>query len=466
MLFRRQALHASRMAADIFFLSIAFLFSLYLIHDLWPIHIFTLDYSFLFILIFIWLLSARIINLYDEFRTRKFSVELINLIKNITVQFVASVIFIFMVKDASYTRTFVVRYAFMLLIFTGTGRYFLRIILVYFRKKGRNLRNILIIGAGPIGQKLSETITENDHFGYRLIGFLDDEKKSFLNGKFLGSINNLENVIGARHIDEVIIALPNYAEDSIHKVISICENEAVKVRIIPDHFKFLSQNYSISMFGRFPIISVRDDRINQFKWRFWKRTFDTFFTLILFILVFSWLWPLIVLLIKLDSKGPVFFSQERLCRNNKKFYILKFRSMNTGCTEIDNEGKYKQACKNDFRVTKFGRIIRKTNIDELPQFINVLKGEMSLVGPRPHPIPLNLQSKDNVDNYMVRHMTKPGITGWAQVNGYRGETKDTVLMQKRVEHDVWYIENWSFWLDIKIIILTVWDMLKGDTNAY
>jgi putative colanic acid biosynthesis UDP-glucose lipid carrier transferase len=466
MLFRRQVLHVARMSVDIILLSIAFLLSLSQDHKLWPPYIFTLDYSFLFILIFIWLVSARFINLYDEFRTGKFNIELINLIKNIIVQFVASIIFIFMVKDGTYTRTFVVRYTLVLLILTGTGRYFLRTILVYFRKKGRNLRNILIIGAGLIGQKLSETITDNDHFGYRLIGFLDDEKKSFLNGKFLGPINNLESVISTKHIDEVIIALPNYAEDSIHKVISICENEAVRVRIIPDHFKFLSQNYSISMFGRFPIISVRDDRINQFKWRFLKRTFDTFFTLLLFIVIFSWLWPLIALIIKLDSKGPVFFRQERWRKNNKEFIVYKFRSMNIGSTNVDEDGKYQQARKDDPRITKIGRVLRKTNIDELPQFINVLKGEMSLVGPRPHPIPLNLQSKDNVDNYMVRHMAKPGITGWAQVNGYRGETKDPVLMQRRVEHDVWYIENWSFWLDIKIIFLTGWIMLKGDRNAY
>ena len=371
-----------------------------------------------------------------------------------------------MVKDATYTRTFVVKYSLLLLILTGTGRYFLRIILIYFRRKGRNLRNILIIGAGQVGQRLSETIIENDHFGYRLLGFLDDEKKSFLNGKFLGSIDNLESVISATHVDEVMITLPNYAEDKIHRVISICENQAVKVRIIPDHFKFLSKNYSISMFGRFPIISVRDDRINQFKWRLLKRTFDTVFTLILFIFIFSWFWSLLVLIIKLDSKGSVFFSQKRLGKNNKKFYILKFRSMNTDSTDVDEGGKYQQACKNDPRITKFGRLIRKTNIDELPQFINVLKGEMSVVGPRPHPIPLNLESKDNVDHYMLRHVAKPGITGWAQVNGFRGETKDPVLMQRRVEYDLWYIENWSFWLDIKIILLTVWTMLKGDRNAF
>lgn len=455
-----------RIAADISLLLIAFLFSLFAHYKFKLYSISTVDSFFFLILISIWLLSTHITNLYDEFRVKKFSNELVNLTKNVLIQLFSSIIFLFLVKDAPYSRIFVVRYSLMLLILTGTEKYLMRTILIYFRKHGRNLRNILIIGAGQVGQKLSETITDNPNFGYKLLGFLDDEKKSFLNGQFLGSIDHLERVISKTHIDDVIIALPNYAEEKIHEVISICENQAVKVRIIPDHFKFLAQNYSISMFGRFPLISVRDDRINLFQWRLLKRTFDTVFSLLLFILLFSWLWSLIALIIKLDSKGPVIFSQKRWGKNNKKFYVLKFRSMFEDSAEVDEEGKYHQACKNDSRITKVGRFIRKTNIDELPQFINVLRGEMSLVGPRPHPIPLNLKSKDNVNNYMLRSIAKPGITGWAQVNGFRGETKDSVLMQKRVDHDLWYIENWSFWLDIKIIFLTVWTMFSGDKNAY
>lgn len=454
------------MVADIILLSIAFLFSLMQSHKLWPIHIFTLDYSFLFILIFIWLISARIINLYDEFRARNFSFELINLIKNILVQAFSSIVFIFMVGGILFSRMFVLRYSLMLLILVGTEKYLFRALLVNSRKKGRNLRNILIIGAGEVGQKFFETIHDNPNFGYSLLGFVDDEKKNFLNGKYLGTIENLESVFGRMQIDDVIIALPNYAEDKIQNVISFCENHTVRVRIIPDYFKFFSQKYSASMFGSFPIISVRDDKLNEFPWRLLKRAFDTIFTLILFILIFSWFWPLIALVIKLDSKGPVFFRQERWGRNNKMFFVFKFRSMRSDSTDVDKEGKYLQACKNDPRITRIGRILRKTNMDELPQFLNVLKGEMSIVGPRPHPIPLNLESKNNIKHYMLRHMAKPGITGWAQVNGYRGETKDPSLMLRRIEHDLWYIENWSFWLDIEIIYLTVWTMLTGDRNAY
>jgi putative colanic acid biosynthesis UDP-glucose lipid carrier transferase len=178
------------------------------------------------------------------------------------------------------------------------------------------------------------------------------------------------------------------------------------------------------------------------------------------------LFPLIGILIKLDSKGPILFKQERWGKNNKKFNVYKFRSMTIKSRDTDKKGRYIQARKGDPRITRVGRLLRKSNLDELPQFINVLKGEMSIVGPRPHPIPLNLESKDKVRYYMLRHLVKSGITGWAQVNGLRGEIRSTEEMQKRVDYDLWYIENWSFYLDMQIIASTVFKMFKGDPNAY
>jgi putative colanic acid biosynthesis UDP-glucose lipid carrier transferase len=454
------------MVTDIILLLVAFLFSLFGEYKYWPSNIFTIEYSFLFILIFVWVISARITALYDDTRDRNYSVDLINLIKNVIVQALSAIVFIFLATNSHFSRMFVVRYSFILFFLIGTEKFLFRTILKKFRQKGRNLRNILIVGAGEVGQRFFDTINKNPNFGYRLLGFLDDEKKSFLNGKYLGPIENLERVFGRLQIDEVIIALPNYAENKVHDIISTCENQAVRVRIIPDYFKFLSQKYSVSMFGSFPLISVRDEKLNEFHWRLLKRAFDTSLSLVLFIVIFSWLWPLIALIIKLDSKGPVFYRQERWGRNNKMFVVYKFRSMLSGCSDVDKDGNFLQACKNDPRITRVGRILRKTNIDELPQLFNVLKGEMSIVGPRPHPTSLNLESKKNIKQYMLRHMAKPGITGWAQVNGYRGETKDPVLMLKRVEYDLWYIENWTFWLDVEIIYLTVLNMLKGDKNAY
>ncbi len=239
-----------------------------------------------------------------------------------------------------------------------------------------------------------------------------------------------------------------------------------RVKIIPDYFKFISNKYDISMFGQFPLIAVRDDRLNELHWRILKRSFDLVFSFLLFVLVFSWLWPLLSILIKTTSPGPVFFRQERWGRNNRKFITYKFRSMRADSTDLDANGKFRQVTKNDPRVTRIGKFLRRTNLDELPQFWNVLKGDMSIVGPRPHPTPLNLESKNKVRLYMFRHLVKPGITGWAQVNGFRGETGDISLMQQRIDYDVWYIENWSFMFDMQIVGDTIWKMIKGDPKAY
>jgi putative colanic acid biosynthesis UDP-glucose lipid carrier transferase len=215
-----------------------------------------------------------------------------------------------------------------------------------------------------------------------------------------------------------------------------------------------------------PIINLRNLPLDNLDNRVLKRAFDILFSTLIIVLVFSWLFPIIAILIKLSSKGPVFFRQERWGLNNKSITCYKFRSMMNTSKDLDESGKYQQAQKNDPRITKIGAFLRKTNLDEMPQFINVLLGSMSVVGPRPHPVPLNLQSKEHVENYMMRHLVKPGITGWAQVNGYRGETRAVYLMKKRVEHDVWYLENWTFWLDQQIIIQTLVNMVKGDKNAF
>ncbi|HQR94943.1 MAG TPA: exopolysaccharide biosynthesis polyprenyl glycosylphosphotransferase, partial [Sediminibacterium sp.] len=197
-----------------------------------------------------------------------------------------------------------------------------------------------------------------------------------------------------------------------------------------------------------------------------KRSFDIAFALCFFLLIGSWLMPILMVLIKLSSKGPVMFKQVRWGLNNEKITCYKFRTMVVQSKDIDEQGSYLQATKNDPRITAFGLFLRKTSLDELPQFYNVLRGDMSVVGPRPHPIPLNMASIDTVDNYMLRHMVKPGITGWAQVNGCRGETKSISSMQKRVNYDLYYIHRWSFWFDCQVVLQTIINIFRGDQNAY
>ena len=336
----------------------------------------------------------------------------------------------------------------------------------FFYKKPRNIKRIIIIGAGKIGTEFVEVI-KHQQSGYEVVGFLDDQRKSDLNGLYLGSLSKLDDYItnNPESIDEVLVALPNSANEKIKIIARTVNKHPIKLRIIPAYHELINSQYSISIFNGFPMISNRYAPLDDIHLRWMKRLFDIIFSSLILICICSWLFPIIALAIKLTSKGPVFYIQERWGRKNKKINCYKFRSMYVN-NEVETVTQFKQACKNDPRITKVGLFIRKTSLDEFPQFLNVFFGEMSCVGPRPHPTPLNLQSKEVIDNYLVRHLIKPGITGWAQVNGYRGETSDPALMRARVKYDIWYIENWALFLDIKIIFLTFWNIVAGDKNAF
>jgi putative colanic acid biosynthesis UDP-glucose lipid carrier transferase len=462
---QRKSLYFIRLASDLIGLFIAFILSVNLTTtDYYP---FKFNEHYLFAaLIIIWMYSSQPSGLYNEFRSRNFSDEIVITIKVLLIQSIAVIIILYTVREISLTRFFAFMFSILSFSILIIEKLVLRKTINYMRKKGRNIRKILIIGAGEVGKNFYDTIMSNPQFGYRLVGFLDDQPKTFLNGQYLGNIDNLEEILKRREVNDAIIALPNHAADRIEGIINICENYTVRVKIIPDYFRFVSDKYELTQFGRFPIISVRNEEINDITSRMEKRIFDFVFTSFLFIFVLWWVMGIIAIAIKLSSKGKVFFKQERWGRNNEKILCYKFRSMIETSVDVDDTGKYNQAQRNDPRITKIGKFIRKTNLDELPQFINVLKGNMSIVGPRPHPTPLNLESRDKIQSYMMRHLVKPGITGWAQVNGYRGGTEDPMLMQSRIDHDLWYIENWSIWLDIKIVIMTVWNMVKGERNAY
>lgn len=463
---QRKSLYIIRATCDIFILMIAFYLSVIFVSDdkFWVFK--HNEHYLLAILALTWIYSSEVTELYDEFRSRYPSEELLIVIKNLIVQPIIAVVALFFIIEIDLNRSFVLVYASVLFVSILIEKYLIRKAIIAFRKRGRNSRNLLIIGAGEVGKNFYDTIIENPQFGYKMAGFIDDNDKLALNGLYLGKIKDLEKAIIHNNVKDVIVALPNYAAYKIEEIINICEKQTVRVKIIPDYFKFLSEKYRITQFGSFPLISVRNEQINELHSRLLKRLFDFVFTLLLSIIVLSWLIPLIALLVKLSSPGKAFFIQERWGKDNKKIRCYKFRSMRENTPEIDGSGKYLQAKKNDPRVTKIGRFLRKTNLDEIPQFFNVLKGEMSVVGPRPHPTPLNIESRDKIQHYMMRHIVKPGITGWAQINGLRGETSDSKLMQKRIEFDLWYIENWDLWLDIKIIIMTVWKMFSIDEKAY
>jgi putative colanic acid biosynthesis UDP-glucose lipid carrier transferase len=275
-----------------------------------------------------------------------------------------------------------------------------------------------------------------------------------------GKIADLAAFCQRENIDEIYFALPPGNDHLLAKISKFADDNFIYLRITPDFGEGVTDKYNVFMLDSIPVLTTRKEPLGVAINQWMKRLFDIAFSLTVMLTVFPFLLPVVAIAIKLDSKGPVFFKQPRRGRKNMLFDCYKFRTM-----YIHNVSE-RQATKDDPRITRIGRFLRKTNLDEVPQFINVLMGNMSVVGPRPH---INSQLEEYgeaIKKYRVRHFVTPGITGYAQVNGYRGETKEVRLMEKRVEYDVIYMENWSLSLDIKIIFLTVWNMIKGEKSAY
>ena len=344
------------------------------------------------------------------------------------------------------------------------SRYFYIRLLMYLRSQGYNFKSYIIVGANDAGERVRKTLSTNLTYGYRFLGFFDEkiDPFAFIPGPVVGSFNDVEKFITAKKVDEMYVALHIDNISVINKLIQICEHNMVRIKFIPDFQLYTkSSKVEISFHESTPVLTFRREPLEFTVNRVIKQIFDICFSLAVILFIFTWLFPIIALIIKLESPGPVFFKQQRSGRDNEAFPCLKFRSM-----RVNDVSDSKQAVKGDSRITKFGAFMRKTSIDELPQFFNVLFGNMSVVGPRPHMINHTKEYTDLINNYLVRQYAKPGITGWAQVNGFRGETKKVLDMQNRVEFDIWYIENWSLLLDIKIIIKTVVNIFQGEENAY
>ncbi len=325
----------------------------------------------------------------------------------------------------------------------------------YYRIKGYNIRRVVIIGKGDLSDSLTEYFKETPELGYQLVGVVDDSKDAD------ERLENFETFSKSHNADIVFCCLPHLTDDQVKDVIDFAENNLIKVNLISQFSRLANYNLSIEQFGSIPIINVNSIPLDSIINRFIKRSFDLVFSGIFIILILSWLVPIIGLLIKMESKGPIFFKQKRHGKDNNFFLCWKFRTMT-----YEKNAEFKQATKNDNRITKIGAILRKTSIDELPQFINVFLGDMSVVGPRPHPIKLNEEFQPKIDRFWQRHAVKPGITGLAQAKGFRGETADLSDMSGRVKLDRFYVKNWSLILDFKIILLTALSIMKGDQNAY
>jgi putative colanic acid biosysnthesis UDP-glucose lipid carrier transferase len=338
----------------------------------------------------------------------------------------------------------------------------LKFLMFFYLKKyrittGNNFRNIVILGYTEEAIRLKELFETRNDYGYRFLGYFSNKKN---NKDIVGKLEDLKEFVIKNKVDEIYCSLNEISNHQLTDLVDFADENNKSIKFIPDTKEIFTKNLQIDYYEMFPVLSMQKTILHEPTTKIFKRVFDISFALFVIVFLLSWLVPLLAFIIKLESKGPVFFKQGRPGLDEEEFFCYKFRSMKmNGTTE-------KEASKNDPRVTKIGRFMRKTSIDELPQFLNVLLGDMSVVGPRPHLWSQNKLYGNKIKKYMVRHYVKPGITGLAQVKGFRGEIETDEDMVNRIKFDVFYIENWSLLLDLKIIVQTVVNIFKGEDKAY
>ncbi|MFR9165332.1 MAG: undecaprenyl-phosphate glucose phosphotransferase [Dysgonomonas sp.] len=353
-------------------------------------------------------------------------------------------------------------YIYLLLIFFYTTWHVIfRVILKAYRKRGHNYKRVIVVGGGLNGVNVYKELS-SDVYGYRVLGYFDDNPYSNnILPNYLGNISKVEQFCIDNGIDEIYCTLPGNQESKILNLMNFSERNMIRFYLVPEFYKYIKRRLLLTSLQTIPVVAIREEPLQSLSNRIIKRSFDLIFSSVVLVTIFPVIYIIFGTLIKVTSPGPIFFRQQRTGLGGKTFDCYKFRSM-----RINREADVKATVKSDPRVTKVGQFMRKTSIDEIPQFINVFLGNMSVVGPRPHMIQQTQLYEGLIDKFMVRHLAKPGITGWAQVTGYRGETRTIDQMEGRFKRDVWYIENWSFFLDIKIIVVTILNLFRGEDNAY
>jgi len=410
----------------------------------------------------LWGIVAFSLRIYEIRRVESLEKVIINLFKSLFLHVLLVFAFLFSLKGYYYSRLHLLFTYLIFAVGVFGWRMLALLLLKKYRESGYNYRKIIIVGAGITGSNLYEFFTSRATFGYHFKGFFDDyPEKSKHPDKIIGSIQDAREYCFKENIDEIYCTLPLHATEKIKDLIQFADNSLIRLRIVPDFSGFPFRRVNMEFYGNLAVLGFREEPLENLFNRFTKRTFDICFSAFILVFLVSWITPILAILIKLESKGNVFFKQLRSGKDNKEFVCYKFRTM-----KINDGADFVQATKDDVRITKIGRFLRKTSVDELPQFWNVLKGDMSVVGPRPHMLQQTKDYSAIIDKFMVRHFVKPGITGLAQVKGYRGETKDPREMELMVRADVWYIENWSFLLDIKLILLTIRNIFNGQEKAY
>jgi len=385
-------------------------------------------------------------NLYTPRRVTKLTGEIAEIIKANTVGLIGFLVVLYMIKMTHFSRGVIFIFFGLNIVLCSISRIILRKILRFFRAKGYNLKHIMLVGYSRAAEAYIARITDNPQWGYAVAGVLDDDVPvgtSYHGVKVIGRIDELQDYLDKNSYDEITVTLPLDNYDRLEELVAKCEKSGVHTKFIPDYTSLFPSNPYTEDVQGLAVINIRYIPLSNFLNKAVKRLMDIVGSIVAMI-IFSPFMLFAVIAIKATDKGPIIFKQERVGLQGKPFMMYKFRTM---AVQTESEEKTGWTTRNDSRVTKVGKFLRRTSIDEMPQFFNILKGDMSLVGPRPERPQFVEKFKEQIPRYMVKHQVRPGLTGWAQINGYRGDTS----IRKRIEFDIYYIENWTIWFDLKIL---------------
>ena len=447
---------------DVIMLNVVYFLSYWLSERLGKHLVDELDANFVIVCNLIWFFCATFCGLYSLYGIRRLERIYRQTWRSVAFHFVLFAIYLLFSRNTEFSRTFLLIFYVLLSIsfifnrFLGTA--FQYVLLAKFNVA----KKVAVMGSNATAIRIAEYLQKQRTLSF--YGFVGDDESIYNEegGIVSDLVSKSFSEAAAAGVQDIYVAVTPNRMTEVSALVDEADRQCVRLKFIPDLGGSLASPYTIDYLGgEFPIITLRMEPLEEMKNRFKKRLFDLVFSTLVIIFVLSWLYPLMALLIKWESKGPVMFKQLRSGRNDMPFWCYKFRSMT-----VNSDSDNVQATKNDARITKIGAFLRRTSLDEMPQFFNVFMGNMSVVGPRPHMLKHTEEYKKIISKFMVRHFMKPGITGWAQVNGFRGETRLLEDMDNRVKYDIYYLENWTTALDVRIIFMTIINAIRGEENAY
>lgn len=422
----------------------------------------TTKYTYLWIAFNItWVMSAWITNVYGQKSISSFESFSHKTLRTFIYFLALIMIYIVLFKQEDLSRLYVMTVLVSVGLVIFVNRLLYLVFSQFVRSNEQFTRKVIIVGYNDVSKKLVRQL-EEDILNTQIIGYCENEQEvhELSNYPIVGGLNNIIEVSKHYQANEIFSTIAPDGNEEIYDLMQQADQACIRFKLVPNFKLFTRMPMHIDYFGTLPVLSLRKEPLDDIANRIRKRIYDVVVSSLVILFILSWLIPLVGLLIFLESGGPVFFVQLRSGRDNRPFRCIKFRSM-----RVNKDSDKLQAKKGDIRITRIGKFLRRTSLDEFPQFLNVFIGDMSIVGPRPHMLKHTDDYSELIKKYMVRQFVKPGITGWAQINGFRGETKYLWDMEKRVEHDIWYSENWSLWLDTRIIFLTAYKMFVGDIKA-